>query len=340
MALVNETASRCCRVIDVRGASATVIAATLLWGTGCTHDAPPTTPPANAAPRHAEDVGDLLALIPAQVSLVLQIDGNQFRDSPIYTQFIAGELAKSPEFAMVQHACGFDPVASITSLTVAAMGGMSGDGGLELLVRGIPRDRAIACLPKLNGRSPVNARVRQDRDTWIITTTNPLPYAVRFLDDDVALIVIDSNASRAATDALLAGRATGLPSSASFTEMHARLHAATTWFVTTPPAILDLLPWNGSTAAFAAVDFRNGVAIDATVRFDTADNAQRAAKELNAQSAQTAMFVTRLDIATSGSDLTVGVMIGRDKLIALLATMVTSGAANRRTPMPVPPGGP
>ena len=342
MASVNETSRRRFRAIDeLRGARAAVIAATLLWGAGCTHDAPATTPPANVAPRHASDTGDVLTLIPATASLVLRIDGNQLRGNPIYTQFLAPELTNTPELAMVKQACGFDPVASITSLTLAAIGGMSDDGGLELVVRGIPRDRAVACLPKLSGRPPANAQVRQDRDTWIITTDNPLPYGVRFLGDDVALVVINKNASQASTDALIAGRAAaGLPSSASFNEMHARLRAATTWFVTTPPAILDLLPANGITAAFGAFDFHDGVTIDATMRFDTTDNAQRAEKDLKKETAQAAMYVSRLHIATSGSELTVGATVARDKLIALLATMATSGAAKRPPPVPVLPGGP
>src|SRR5205814_8760846 len=102
-----------------------------------------------------------LALIPANASFVIYIDANAFRATPVYAQLIAPEAARIPELAAVTTACGFDPMPLVTSVTVAAMGGMADDGGLEVVVRGIPKDRALACLPTLRSQS---FTLEQDRD--------------------------------------------------------------------------------------------------------------------------------------------------------------------------------
>jgi hypothetical protein len=295
-------------VIAVLGA---VVAATL---GACTHGAPATTTPANFGPGGGAAGDDDLALIPAQAAFVLHVDAGALRASPIFTKWLAPQLAASHALTRIASVCGFDPVAQLTSLTFAATGGMADDGAAELILHGLPRDRMTACLPKL---ATATTAIRQDGGTWLVAgSPGQRAMAIRFPGDRVALIALGPT-SPADVDALL-GHAT-LATSAAFARTHAQLRAAPVWFVTTPPAILDLIPMMGIRAASGAVELGDTVSLRATIQFESADRARQGATEFTAQSVQLASVASHFEVTATDTQVAVAASIAGDKIAALLA---------------------
>jgi hypothetical protein len=322
------------------------VAAGLLAAVGgvgaCGHPAPVATP-ANASPASPRFGGDDLSLIPAAAQFVINVDVNAVRNSPVYTELLGPQLAKEPEVSMVKTACGFDPMATVTSVTFAANGGMSDagppeKGNSELVIHGIPRDKATACVPKLIAQAGASIKVSQDGDTWMFVN-GQRPIAVRFIGDDVMLVALGTIASRAGIDHVLASSATALPTSSTFNEMRGKLHAASVWFVATGDAIIDLVGMMGINAAFGTVDLHDGgLAANATLRFDTPTNAQQQADKLKSDSAPAMAFVNRLDIAATGNEIAVAVALDRTKLDGVLGLARGGmGGGMGGGPMPVPP---
>jgi hypothetical protein len=308
------------------------IALALVAAAACSHPATTTTTttPTNTPPTGRPDfTGEDAALIPATTQLVGGLDWGRVHGSPLFAQLVQPRLDAAPEMSMVRSTCGFDPLSSITSATIAVASVDRPDEG-EVIVHGIPRDQALACLPKLVGQAPASTKVVQDKDTWLISS-GAETLAVRFIGPATALVVVGTRASQAGTDALLDGGASALPSSQAYVAIRSKLDGHGVWFVAnTAGRQLPNMP-PGLAAMFGNADVDSGVAADVTLRFDNADGASGMASQLRAASGQLQMFVSKFDVAANDKDVGVQVAMDHDKLMSLLA-MAGIGAPGPLTP--------
>ncbi|HUS30455.1 MAG TPA: hypothetical protein VMZ53_18225 [Kofleriaceae bacterium] len=118
---------------------------------GCYREATPASapPPANkqqplVAPR---DVDDELSFLPKESELVFGFDMTTLRTSAAWREQIEPALAASSALEKTRKLCGFDPLASITHLSIGAR---KADAGNELVftLAGGDAQQQIGCLTK------------------------------------------------------------------------------------------------------------------------------------------------------------------------------------------------
>jgi hypothetical protein len=302
----------------------------------CSHSASGPTGPTNTAPPpRADFTGDDAALIPSTMQLVASLDWPRVHSSALFGQFVQPKLDAEPQLTMVKSTCGFDPFATVTSVTLAVADLDRGKSDAEVIVRGLPRDQWLACLPKLVTQAPAGSKVVQDKDTWTFSKDNDT-VAMRFINASTALLVLGQHASQVGTDALLDGGASAMPSSQAYVAMQAKLTGHAAWFVANM-AGHPTSDMPGLSAVFGSADVSDGLAADITLRFASPDAAQSQAQQLKAASAQLQMFVTKLDIAANDKDVGVQAAIDHDKLVQLLQLMMGGGGGPGPGPM-TPPG--
>lgn len=300
----------------------------------CHHDdgGGTTTPkPVTAGP--AWDGNDL-SLLPVGDAVVAGVNWQRIHGSEIYGSVFAPMIEKIPQLAMVRSTCGFDPLATVTSMTVG-VAALENSEDAEIVVHGLPKDKVIACMPQIVAKAPVDAHVkpRQDGDTWLVGT-DKAQMGVRFIAPDVALIVMGKNASQAGTDALLAGAATSVTTSAGFNELHGKVNAqGAVWFIVNATAKpIPEVP--GLQLASGGVDVTDAVAFDMRMRFDTEANAQQFATTAKAQGAgMAAMMFDKFDIGADGKEVVFGLGMSHAKLASVLQ-MTGMGGGGGPSPTP------
>jgi hypothetical protein len=245
----------------------------------------------------ADFSGDELALVPATRSVVVHADWPALRDS------VAGSPAAtwlSRKLAVVSQVCGFDPLATLRTATLS----QSRDGKeLEAILRGIPRDRMLACLPRLAPMARARANVRHDGDTWLVGDATE-GIGLRFVSDTTAIVLAGSNVSAARFDALVATRDGSLAASPPFAQIRDALATTHTgWFYATV-GDPGRAPVVGLAALYGTVDAGAQLTVAARLRFATPGQASAAIATLHAMAARGSALASAFHAALvrDGSD--------------------------------------
>src|SRR5262249_47922339 len=189
-------------------------AAPLHYGTGAARKpAVGPTAPVHPSVARAASVDDL-ALLPTDSEVVLGVDFARIQRSALWRQLIAPALANAPGLRDFETNCGFDPIASLASVTI----GMKGTGEHKnvsgaIVVHGFPKAKAFACVAKHHD----NRDVRTDGDVVLISHDNEVHAAMTFLDESTALVVLGSDATKDGI-ARIADRR-GAPAAAGYSEL-------------------------------------------------------------------------------------------------------------------------
>jgi hypothetical protein len=284
-----------------------------LGSAACSHAAP--APPSNKLTPAAESraVSDVLGFLPLDADIVLGVDIQALRKTALWTEY-QPQLTQAigPQLAIVQRRCGFDPIQSIESVTLAAY--IKETSSPVVVVRGLERDRTIACL---ESKVIPDTTVANDRGVISLADKSGPSSLVAFADQ--ATLVVQSG-KQSTPDGVRAVLRSGAPlrGSAAFVSMYDQLErGATLWMVINGRSgVFDAL---GSAAAhpravYGTVHLTSGVAAKFHIRMATAGEASQFATMAQAQTQQAAAMFDRLEVVGEGDVVTITAEMSLAKL--------------------------
>jgi RNA polymerase sigma factor (sigma-70 family) len=310
-------------------AAAHPTAAPLHYGTGAARRPAlgPTAPVRPSAVR-ATSVDDL-ALLPADAELVLGVDVARVQRSALWQMIVAPALVRAPGLHEFQDECGFDPIASLASVTIG-LKGTHGDMSGAIVVHGFAKAKALACIEKEGAKHADNRKTfRIDGDVLLVSRDNVAHAALTFLDDTTALLVIGPDASKDAITQVAARRGTA-PAS-SYSDMIREINTDDAVWLAVADGSPMLAEVNRKLAShtaiqlhglYGSVDFADGLVINAGARTGSPElvaklvgDVQRKLDEVGAE--KLTQRFDQLDINADGGDVIVSVAMNTSQLLSL-----------------------
>lgn len=311
-------------------AAATAPARVLHYGAGAPHV--PSLAAAAAAPAVAARAAtaDDLPYLPADADAVIGIDLAKLRDGALWQQFVAPALALAPAMPWSGSGCSFDPIASVSSISI----GLRGFGNDQLLsgtivIHGLDRAKALACA----GAQHVDGgTLRIDDGVVLFTTPGGYHVGAAFPDATTAVVVLGPDAATRAGVVTVAQGGGGLDASPGFAALFGNVDATDpVWLVVTERSPLlgeinrDLASSSGiqlrgaygSIAATDALSLHGGIRLaSAAVAAQLVATAQHQLDELAANGPTSAYF-DQLDVVSDGTDVLLDATLTAAQLIGI-----------------------
>jgi hypothetical protein len=273
----------------------------------CYRDRAPDAPPGERT-EEGRAAGaassDELAFLPLDSELVLGLDVRQIVGSPLWKQLEPQLMDRiGPRLGEVRAACGYEPLAVLRNVTVGVKLTEPFDG--VIVVRGLPRDKTLACVTRVLPNRP---GITVERGVVTVPSDGPNePPAVMAFANATTLVV---TTSRGKLDAALASGAP-LRGSRAFTELWELVNARdAVWGVV-----------NGASRAFASLasfgvrpravlgsaSLASGLALTGRMRLGSPDEATQLASLGQAQVSALQSMAEKVEVGSEGTDVTLRV---------------------------------
>ena len=299
----------------------------LHYGTGAARrPALGPTAPVRPSVARAASVDDL-AMLPADSELVLGVDVARVEKSALWKQIVAPALLDAPGLRDFEADCGFDPIASLASVTIGmkGMGKEHKDVSGAIVVHGFAKAKAFACITKRSAKHSTETELTIDGDVMLVARDGVAHAAMTFLDDTTALIVIGPDASKDGI-ARIADKRGGTSAAASgYSDMIGEINTDDAVWLAVADGSPMLAKANRKLAAhtpiqlhglYGSIDFSDGLVINAGAR--TGSPAQ-VAKLVGDVQRQIDQLVARGDLANHFEQLDINAD-GGDVIISLAMT--------------------
>ncbi len=300
-----------------RGALALACAA------ACTH---PSTPPvapeltnrvAVATPRHD---GNPLDYVPIDADVVIGLDFQRLQRGALWQRFVAPAIAKNvAQLALFHQTCGFDPLATVTTVVMGATSVGHPDGSVAIVIQGPERVAMSDCMTKLVRISTREAHpIVQDGEAFYGGLPDGKQYAVAFPGDHTMLVVTGPTADKGTLATRLA-RKNSVTTSQAFTEVLGEVDRSRMfWLVANGHSMMSQFPFGVSPrVVFGTLEADDGLALDLRVRVGDPAEATQLTSQLNSSVASFRTMVDRLDIAAENSDMHITGAMSAAKIAAL-----------------------
>ena len=289
------------------------------------------TAPARAVAARAKTVDDL-ALVPADSDFVLGIDVARIQRSGLWKQFVAPAVANAAHLQEFTSECGFDPIASLASVTVGIK--HVGDGSPmtgAIVVHGFAKAKAIACITKMHDkmhdRHGEGAQITMDGDVVLIGHGSGPGAALMFIDDTTALVVLGPDATKEGVARIAAGdRGAGSP---AYADLIREINTDDALWVAVTDGSPLLAHMNVEIAQhtpiqlhalYGSIDVTDALVINAGARTGSPELVAKLVadiqKKLDAQR-DVSRYFDQLDVNADGGDVIVSVAINSGQLMAL-----------------------
>lgn len=271
---------------------------------------------------------DDLGLIPVDAEAVFGVNWGQLQASPLWKQIVEPEMLKDQDFVAnlgkFKERCGFDPMTTVTKLSVGmkGLGGDMPDG--VMVVHGLDKQKTLACSEKWNDDlSKEKVTVKRDGDIVTFVDDGNAGVGITFISGDRALVVMGQGVNADAVKKAAAGGST-LSTSPSFVDMHGKITKdQSVWFLMNgnskifeDAAQMGLRP----KAVFGSINVTDGLAADIRARLDSADQATQTVTSFKGQLASMASMFDKLDLTNEGADVKLVAAASKDKLDNLVKT--------------------
>lgn len=267
-------------------------------------------------------------VFPADSELVMSFSLAGLRSSAMWAQIaplVQAQIDK--EMAEIKTECGLDPVAKLESIIVG--GKPSDEKNMVVVVKGFTKEEITNCGTAMAKKEGKQFSVTEEDGLTKINSEGEDAY-MAWLDPTTA--VVSPNPDKAWIKDRAAGK-NGLDGNAAFMELLKNVDSnATVWFAALPApgGEMDMSQsLQGAKGAFGSLKIADGLAVDAGVRFDTADNAKNAqtmatgalqqGKAMMPPQVQTVIDKAKLSVAAS--DLILQLQLTNDDLNALGAAL-------------------
>jgi RNA polymerase sigma factor (sigma-70 family) len=297
----------------------------------------------HTAPRHETAARraavDDLGWLPANADVVVGVDMTRIQTSVLWQTFVEPAVEHASGLDEFVKACGFDPLASLSLVTVG-MSGLGNDAQLAgtIVVHGFDKAKAMACLT--NYAVPqTGAKVTVDGDVVLLNSPDGTGAAIglTFVDDTTALVVVGAaGATKAGIEQVAAGHG-ALASSPQFSDLFADIDSDDPlWVVLGPSAPMfdDVNNAIGSAtsirvqAAYGSLDVTSSLTIQAGLRLASPDQVTQLVGIINTQvaalvgsngSAGLAAYFDQLDVTADGNDVIMSMSATAPQLMGLFA---------------------
>lgn len=296
---------------------AATIAASLAAG-GCKKDG------AGGGSASASASSDL-ALLPVGADFVAGLNLKQLQTSGMWTKYVQPQIMKgdtATKLADFKSKCGFDPIASITSVSVA--GSMAGSQDVVMVVHGLDKSKVVACVDKEKAEIEKDGTtLTKDGDFFMITKEGKTA-AMTFVNDGTLVVGSGKYGSKASLVDVSAGK-TALKTSATFTEMYKKIDTSKSiWFFANGSSkAFDQVQGMLSTrpvAVFGSLNVTDGIALDARMRVDSAGKATEMANTFKGQIEGLKQMADKAEMSADGSDVHVSIDMSQQKLQSAMQT--------------------
>lgn len=266
--------------------------------------------------------GEDLSLLPLDSELVLGLNFSQVQQSALWKQFVEPKLMSAEaqrKLAEFKDSCGFDPMASLKSVSVGLKGvGDKPDG--VIVMHGLDKAKVWACLEKDKVKAEMTkdgGSFSRDGEVGLFKDKSGNQFAVAFVNDSTAVAVLGEQVTAASAKAAAAGGST-LKSSPQFVEMYGKVKSSDSlWFLINGKSkISDKMAAMGvkPKAIFGSVNVTDGLSLDLRLRLDTPDAAAQFADMGKKQVQQAAKMFDQIDVTSEASDVKIVVVLSSQKL--------------------------
>ncbi|MBA3462377.1 MAG: hypothetical protein H0T46_20615 [Deltaproteobacteria bacterium] len=266
-----------------------------------------------------------LSLLPVDSEVVLGLNFAQLQTSALWKKFVEPQMMKGDtqaKLAEFKAKCGFDPMASVKSISMGLKGiGADKPDGV-IVVHGPDKTKVMACLDKMKEEAAKDgSTIEKDGDVVNVKNKNGENFAFTYVDDDTLVGVVGTGANTAGVKAAAAGTS-ALKTSAAFVDMYAKINTADSlWILMNgnskafdKAAAMGFKP----KAVFGSVNVTDGLTMDMRVRLDTPDQAVQIANMAKGQVQQFVKMVDKLDIVAEQADVKINIALSTQKLEALI----------------------
>lgn len=278
-----------------------------------------------------------LALLPPDADAVFGINFAQARNSQLWQRFVAPQLAKNEGIQEFTTLCGFDPLASLGSVSFGfkGLGNDNSPPNGTIVIHGFERTKAMACFDQHGVADAEKLGVQiTSADGIVLIAHEDQRAAFTFVDDTTAIVVFGPGAAtKESVERIAAGNGT-LATSSMYAETLQYVNTDDTmWFMLgdTSPILANM---NENVAkytptklggAYMAVNVNDNLAVDAGLRLGTPQAVATMVSvfqdQLAAEPAHTlvAKFFDQMDVAADGSDLIISFALSGEQIQALLS---------------------
>lgn len=282
---------------------------------------------------YSATIADPIGFLPIDSEVVLSLDAEQLRRSAVWPMLETKLLAAAGnDLMMFKTVCGFDPVTSISGITIGIKNLKQETPDGVLVVTGLDRTRLTACMDKARQSGDKAVTVAADGTVTIAAEgANDSPVVFGFVDASTVVAMIGPATSTPAFKAVLKA-GSPLRTSAAFGELIGRVNLeAALWTVINgnssvfeQAASLGMKP----KAIVGSVLLANGLDATVRIRLATPQEAQQVTTMAQGQLGMATNFFEKLEVTADGSDVAVvGVMTDAQlqSMLSILNGMLGGG---------------
>ncbi len=294
------------------------------------------TPSNKAGGRTAVDysatIADPVGFLPIDSEVVLSLDAEQLRRSPVWPMLETKLLAAAGRDLMLfKTVCGFDPVTSIRGITIGIKNLKQDTPDGVLVVSGLDRVRLTGCMDKARQQGDKAVEVAPNGTVTIAAEgAGDSPVMFAFVDDSTVVAMIGPATTSATFSAALAS---GVPlrKSPAFGELMGRINVESAlWTVINgnssvfeQTAALGVKP----KAIVGSLLLANGMDANVRVRLSSPQEAQQLSTMAQGQLGMASGFFDKLEVTADGTDVAVHAVMSDAQLqnmLSLVNNMVGS----------------
>jgi len=278
--------------------------------------------------------GDMLAHFPADTEIVVAFNMANLTNSKMWKSYGDAAMANAAkELGEFKETCGFDPITTIKSVHL----GINSAKGEEpvMIVKGFARKQLTDCAAAMAAKEGEKIEISEEGKFTFITNKETEKTAIAWVDDTTMLLVPNKD-DKAFLEARMAGK-DGLSNAGFKTAAGKAKQSAPIWFAGhfadgSPAASAGGAMGAAPKGFYGSIGFTDGIDFDLGVTFA---DAKAAEETLNMAKPMLGMakgslgpagdIVDKLEMATKGADMTVGLKLTDadvEKLKALAGPML------------------
>ena len=280
--------------------------------------------------------------LPPDAEAVFGVNFAQVRQSALWQRYAAPYLANVDGLRRFEALCGFDPLASLGSLSLGLKGFDDTGNNVSgvIVIHGFEKAKAMTCFDKhgLPEAQIDGSQIAIDGDVVLMTDRDGSHTAFTFVDNTTALVVLGPDAASRASVERIATGDSGLATSSTYGTMLQYVNTdASFWLMasSTSPllaemnkAIAPYIPMQLG-ASHVSLNVTDALAADLGVHLGSPAMVAKlvAAFEKEMASAEGALvrqFFDQLDVAGDGSDLIVSLAVSGDSLPKLSGSVTVT----------------
>ena len=301
----------------------------------CYRDRAPAGPAGDRAEqgRAAAASSDELAFLPLDAEVVVGLDVRQIVGSPLWRHFEPQLMQRiGPRLQDLRAVCGFDPLATLRSVTIGLKVTEPFDG--VLVVRGLPRDKTLACIGRALAQRPGVTVLG-----GVVTVPGDAPGEPPAVMAFVGASTLVITTSRAKLDAAFASGAP-LRRSRAFVELWELVNPrdAVWGIVNGASRVFDSLSALGirPRAVLGSASLAGGLALTGRVRLGSPEEATQLASLGQSQVGSVQSLAEKIEVGADNTDVTLRIEMTTAQVDTLADMMLMMAGSMFGVPLPSP----